>query len=217
MTCNCKLSEVKFSNDMIIRSGAVRVSDPCYDPETWCAGTIDEVKNGKWKGSVIRSDEGEWGIRNAFLLVHHELTPRTYQSSGWEDTSIDVGVDSGQAGIYDLDEFKGGQDNYGEGGWYDDNCDITLERKNPNAPECGSVCGAGVLPDKSGVVSSSGYGDGGYKCYIYKNKLDQVEAIMIDFGLLEEDEEEQEELCEECGTEEQYHDGLCIDCHRERK
>lgn len=31
-----------------VKSGAMRVTDPCYQMDTWCAGTLDNVKNGQW-------------------------------------------------------------------------------------------------------------------------------------------------------------------------
>lgn len=36
------------SNTFVVSSGALRVTDPCYDADTWCAGTLDDVKNGIW-------------------------------------------------------------------------------------------------------------------------------------------------------------------------
>ena len=41
----------------------VRVSDPCYGTGVWCAGTIDNVKEGLYNVAVEMSDEGMWGNR----------------------------------------------------------------------------------------------------------------------------------------------------------
>lgn len=35
-----------------VNSGALRVTDPCYDMDTWCAGTQEGVKNGQWVAFV---------------------------------------------------------------------------------------------------------------------------------------------------------------------
>ena len=35
-----------------VKSGALRVTDPCYDMDTWCAGTLEDVKNGKWLAHI---------------------------------------------------------------------------------------------------------------------------------------------------------------------
>lgn len=45
-----------------IASGAMRVTDPCYDMDTWCAGTLDDVKNGVWFGTSFNQiDDWTWG------------------------------------------------------------------------------------------------------------------------------------------------------------
>ena len=40
-----KLSPVEHFS---VKSGAMRVTDPCYQIDTWCAGTLENVKNGQW-------------------------------------------------------------------------------------------------------------------------------------------------------------------------
>lgn len=35
-----------------VMSGAFRITDPCYDMHTWCAGTLGPVRNGGWKAQV---------------------------------------------------------------------------------------------------------------------------------------------------------------------
>ena len=160
--------------DMAISSGVVRISDPCYDKDVHCTGVIKNVKTGVWKPYVVLSDEGSWGIRNAVLVAHHSDHPIVESSLAWKKKRIDVGVDSGSAGIYDEAYFKGGEDDYGDDGWYDDNCNIVLKSQHS----------AGVLPDNMGVVSSSGFGDGGYNCYVATSGK-KVVAIKIDFGVIE--------------------------------
>jgi hypothetical protein len=103
-------------------------------------------------------------------------------------TTIDVGVDSGQAGIFDKSSFKNDsliekdpefhhayrRDKPG-GRWYAACCDITLSEEE-----------AGVL--LGGVVSTSGYGDGGYDCFVVKSG-DEVVAVKIVFIGEDEDED----------------------------
>jgi len=184
-----KILTIAEMGEMIIRSGKVRVSDPCYekDIDTHCAGTIKSVKNGKWDCIVIRSDEGDWGMRNAILLAHHVDHPVEYEDSGWDKQEFEVGVDSGQAGIYDLPEYHGGDEEGGEYGdpdsWYDKNCRLTLDTDSQ----------AGILADKTGVVSSTGFGDGGYECFTirdtYNPKFETI-AIKIDFGVIDVEDED---------------------------
>ena len=56
-------------NDTIIDLGTfemasdrMAVSDPCYDTDVWCRGELQDVLPGIWEASVIKRDEGEWGI-----------------------------------------------------------------------------------------------------------------------------------------------------------
>lgn len=158
----------------------IRVSDPCYEPGTWCAGEINNIKPGKWEAAVVRSDEGPWGIRNAVLIARHTDGGPAFFSEAvpdrtWGLLTIDVGVDSGQAGIYDAAHYQddtvcAGQKtepNYGSP-WYNVNCDCTM-----------SGIGAGVIP--YGVVSSSGYGDGSYAAYCHYGADRHIDGVCIVF------------------------------------
>jgi len=154
-----------------VDSGKLVVSDPCYSPGTWCAGALGNVKNGIWKG-FVQKGKTDWGNRcwsvQAVHLDHYS------QNMGFsEKTDITVGVDSGQAGIYDVAKFGGGQDEYGDGGWYDNACETTL-----------SALGAGVLD--GGVVSSSGFGDGAYDCYVSRDNSGQIVGVKVVFIRIED-------------------------------
>lgn len=183
-----------------ITSSKIRVSDPCYDDDVWCKGTVENARKGTWKAFSITSEEGNWGNRVAGLIAYHEDSsePEGLEDSEWEHQEFEVGVDSGQAGIFDekfyrdddatnsyeyigspLCDFEKDGDN-----WYNVCCDITLYSGKTQAG------GAGVLP--YGVVSSSGFGDGGYNCYVKKDDDGKVVAICIDYGLIG--------YCEECGS-----------------
>lgn len=90
-------------------SGVLRLSDPCYDKKTWCAGSVDNVLNGTWKSQVVKKTEDNWGHRCRKLIAVHESF--TKETCTFKKLKIDVGVDSGQAGIFD-DKFY--QVNYDE-------------------------------------------------------------------------------------------------------
>lgn len=161
----------------------MRVSDPCYAPDVWCSGVLDTVP-GSWAAAILVSDEGIWGNRVAILAAKHEacslpLETRTINDTvlgvhnylppkGWQVADFAVGVDSGQAGFFDNENFvarNGGHDD----AWYSQMCDITLSRAR-----------AGVFSD--GVVTSSGYGDGGYPCAYHTSvdgKADFVYVVFI--------------------------------------
>ncbi len=192
------------SNDKVrlgsfeIESGKVRISDPCYDKDTWCAGTIDNVKKGSWFAETKKID-GRTGFLIAYSADYRFTWDRYWDVRSI--TNIEVGVDSGQAGIFDEKYFKDDKvfasrtqadRKYKEiicadESWYSWNCDLTLSEPN-----------AGVIP--FGCVSESGYGDGCYTCSVIKEK-GKVVAIVIDYGLEDEvedcDYEEEERAYED--------------------
>jgi hypothetical protein len=165
-----------------IKSGSVVVSDPCYDLGTWCQGVLKNVKNGKWNASTLTTDN-----HTAVLIASHESIKNkiAYTCPSWNDEKFEVGVDAGLAGIFDAPEFNSEDDNYDDlNSWYRRCCEASYP--------------SGII-ENSGVVSSSGFGDGNYICRTI-TKDNEIVAIMIDFGILEEDEEEPEE-------EEDYDEG----------
>lgn len=144
----------------------VRVSDPCYGTDVWCSGVVENVREGKYNVEVQIADAGMWGKRvKSLSVIHTDYNgPRNY-----EQTDFEVGVDSGQAGIYDEDYYNQYHTNHDcNDDWYEDICDLT----NPY----------GTKDDKC-VVSSSGYGDGGYDCYTITDSNGEVVGITIDYLL----------------------------------
>ena len=102
-----------------------RVSDPCYEMDVWCAGTVENVLPGEYQCFVQTADTGDWGIRVSSIEVRHknflDVDPTEIQE-------FEVGVDSGQAGIYDLSYYEGIQnDEEFKEKWYDRVCSITGE------------------------------------------------------------------------------------------
>ena len=153
----------------------VRVSDPCYGTKVWCAGTIDNVKEGLYNVEVEYSDEGDWGTRVKSILVFH--SEFNWENFSIESTDFEVGVDSGQAGIYDEDYYNQYHTEDGcDDDWYDEVCKLTL-----SSEQFGTK-------DEKCIVSSSGFGDGGYTCLILKQN-EQVVGIAVVFITDEEDED----------------------------
>jgi len=90
-----------------------------------------------------------WGDRIARVVVEHV---EHAGAAGYQKLDFEVGVDSGQAGVFDLSHYWNDSvapEVAPEEVWYSMCCAVTL-----------SECSAGVVP--FGAVSSSGYGDGGY-------------------------------------------------------
>ena len=179
-------------NDTIIDLGTfemasdrMAVSDPCYDTDVWCRGELQDVLPGIWEASVIKRDEGEWGIRVAKLVAVH----KDYVDSDMEPMTLapfEVGVDSGQAGLFDAQHYRDDAVvvdpdtavNGNEPGalWYMHCCCLTLTK-----------LAAGVMP--YGVVASSGYGDGSYDCFVSRNSDGKIVRVEIEFIPEEGDDE----------------------------
>jgi hypothetical protein len=168
-------AKTKLLGDFQIESGRVFVSDPCYDLDTECAKIIENVKNGNW-GARIETVK-VWGERVSKLMCFHESigSPRNLL---FKIVSKDIGVDSGQAGVFDIGHFKRDSDTDGfvreskdiiceNEPWYSMCCDKTLSKNM-----------AGIIP--FGVVSSSGLGDGAYVCEVAKRD-NEVVAIQVTF------------------------------------
>ncbi len=167
-----------------IKSGSVYVTDPCYEPGTWCQGLVKNVLCGKWKASVIIENTSlGWGNRVHELNVVHEA---------YEDIEIFmdkqtfvVGVDAGVAGFFDSDKWVGRSSDEDE---YSRLCEMTHDLEQAGCTDYG-------------VISSSGFGDGAYDCFVGKNKEGKVVCMSIIF-ISDEDEwngdnEEEEEDFEE--------------------
>lgn len=161
-----------------VKSGCINITDPCYSIDTWCAAFKLPAKNGTWKASVVISDEGEWGQRVATLFAHHT---DHHLDGDRKVLKADIGVDSGQCGIFDDGVYPQGKDT----GDYDDEksfykqcCNMTLPQSNPEHLQWGVV--------KGGVVSSSGLGDGSYVAYVEKD--DEGKIIAVEIVFIDEDE-----------------------------
>ena len=102
-----------------------------------------DCRPGTWYGYATISDEGEWGDRVAILCIY--LDDRKDPEPFWELIG-NIGVDAGMAGF-----FRDKPD-YTDEEWYQFD-----HRK----------CYTGL---DYGVVSESGYGDGGYDVYANANR-----------------------------------------------
>jgi Protein of unknown function (DUF4241) len=225
----------------VVESGALRVTDPCYQPDTWCSGQLDNVLNGNWKAAVglwqcpsdlnkfnhwinegqkqvdqanaeiekaraegasedeilskvffrdfmkrervddMQKHKDEYKGRISVLAVAHESVDeewlKSFSTNGMVLSSIHVGVDSGQAGFYDLKAFTEVKkyEDHAEA-FYRGVCDATLGDEQFGT-------------NQFGATSSSGYGDGGYDCFYKTNDAGQIVAAMIIFIAEDEDED----------------------------
>ena len=170
--------------NQITLSENVMVSDPCYSLDTWCQTKLDNVLPGLYRTNCrITNNTGGRGERCSVLLVVHE--DYVLENLSWRNHPGEVGVDSGQAGIFCMTGYRNDEVakgitspetdfvlpyNDSEGDiWYEKMCKFTLGN-----PRWGSY--------DTGVVSSSGIGDGGYRCLVAK-KNGKIVGIAIDYLL----------------------------------
>lgn len=156
------------------------MSDLCYYKDCHISVSDLAVRKGSWEAMVWREKSGGFGDRMWALFAVHSAFPSLNLSTGWKLINNNLGVDSGQLGIYDAiyyrgaeilapeidlmvtEEFKAGWANTkDEDSWYYYNCAVTL-----------SKVPAGIIPH--GCVSESGFGDGTYSLFA---KYDQDDII----------------------------------------
>jgi hypothetical protein len=203
--------------NQITLSENVMVSDPCYTPDTWCQTKLDNVLPGLYNVEVERHDEGTgWGVRVSSITVIH----KDYEDTDdWEQHS-ECGVDSGQCGIFCMTSYRNDEMSVGittptldnpfvipfreEGDkWYEKICKFTLCE-----PQWG-------LYD-TGVVSSSGIGDGQYPLDVMMDG-DKIVGMRLEYlGNSDEDLLDEGDCCGVCGGELES-DGECVYCCDELK
>ena len=175
-----------------MESSVMRISDPMYAPDVWCAATLDNCVTGTWTATVGIQDEGEFGNRVAILFARHSRGPKlkdaeyiyTSEEDGqgyihwphtWKKVDAQIGVDSASCGFFDDATYQ--DDSIIE---YEPNCPSS-EPKWLNAcwNHTTSEAQAGVLPN--GCVCTSGYGDGVYHAFYHTNTKGQVDAVAVVF------------------------------------
>lgn len=171
---------------------SVIVSDPTYNSNdksdlfSMMSNKLTNILEGEYKVHVLRACAGgEKRPRNAVLTVVHSRHARN--PLAWKKHRKHVDVDAGHAGIFDAKSYYNDESvadmpwlrkkapwsiRKGENGalWNAKMADMTLNTKE----------GWGVYG--SGVVSSSGLGDGGYDLYTAKQD-GKVVGICIDFAV----------------------------------
>lgn len=181
-------------------SGKFRVSDPCYDDTVFCAGTVKKAAKGVWKGfaalvpdeDVPENERHPEQTRCAALLALHQSVRSTpedmfrvkiwcrgdgvlkfsFKRYWWEEP-FEVGVDSGKAGIFDEKYYRAAGNKPDEERFNDLCFNAIYDKRVKND-------GVAIIEDK-GIVSFSGYGDGGYGCYTHQNKDGLVVGVIIDY------------------------------------
>ena len=161
----------------------VMVSDPCYHIGTWCQGVLENVKSGVWEAYLKMIDTGMWGVRVAELITISSEHCEKHLTIMDEHQEFEVGVDSGCAGIFDYEYYyKTHADEKVKEDWYD------KQIMRQFFPGDESTWQKSVFTESNGVVSNSGYGDGGYDCYVARNAEGEIVGIRIVY-ISEEDDD----------------------------
>jgi len=173
---------------------SVIVTDPSYDTETWCQAKLDNVKAGEYLTHCDIVDSDGWGERCSLLIAVHS----NYSANDlkWEVHPQEIGVDSGQAGIFDMAHYrKDGIEMQTPEVGYDgqpfDRLEAMLKTEKEGDDFYLKMCKF-TLSEKKwggfdyGVVSSSGFGDGGYVLYVAKDG-DEIIGFCIDYLVQEEE------------------------------
>jgi len=161
---------VKNLGTFEVKGDSLMVSDPCYSRGTPCHGVVDNVLPGKWTAKLGMESHVRWDNR---CVAELEVVHKSFRGDkNYQLTNIMVGVDSGQAGIFDNLVYPEGDRSkatkYGRDAFYVACCNTTR-----NKPYGGVVDG--------GAVSLSGYGDGLYSAYTAKDGSGKVVAVKIVF------------------------------------
>lgn len=166
----------------------VMVSDPCYKLGTWCQGVLENVKSGVWEAYLKMIDTGMWGVRVAELITISSEHCEKHLTIMDEHQEFEVGVDSGCAGVFDYEYYcKSHTDEDVNEDWYEKQI---IQQFFPGDQ---STWQKSVFTESNGVVSNSGYGDGGYDCYVARNTEGEIVGIRIVYIIEEEINEEEDD------------------------
>jgi hypothetical protein len=153
-----------------VESGQLLLTDPCYELGTWCTIQVPAM-NGTWITDTFYNREGRVSAISAAWVAE-----KAKPMPPWEHIDGEVGVDSGQAGIFDLDAYPDREDTGepdDESSFYGQCCKITASAKRAGNIYIDNV--------SRGYVARSGYGDGGYDAFAIFNEDRIAEAVKIVF------------------------------------
>ncbi len=163
----------KCAADRLYVLGAFELSQPTLviaDPCCVLGGCADAVqaKVGRWEAEVFVGLTS-WGTRVKALQARHESVGTEVYDLEFIDSGLSTGVDSGQCGLFDVVRYS--TDALDDDSTYEKVCSITLD----------SEFGGGILPNSTGAVAQSGFGDGVYPVLVRENAEGQIIAVKVIF------------------------------------
>lgn len=167
------MSELTETHTWECKSGELIVSDPCYsksdsnDKSGWTLSIhLEKAKKGMWTTELQIGEVPNWGIR---VMKMVSWTGKKAVKGKVENYT--VCVDSGQMSVVDYEYYPDGDvGNYdNKESFYGKVCSLTT----------GNSFGGDL--DGRGAVSSSGFGDGVYKCVAIRNEKGEVVKVKVIF------------------------------------
>lgn len=158
-----------------IESGKMVISDPRYELSGNCQILLGSVKRGRWVSNIEKREIANWGKRVCSIEAIH--FDHRKEELDWEDVG-QIGVNSGQVGFFDTKHYQ-------------DDSVVPTSFEGSLCPDepwhslCDAVTfdgyqlKAGTIP--FGVVSSSGFGSGGYPAYVAKDAEGTVIGVRVVF------------------------------------
>ncbi|MEK7648187.1 MAG: hypothetical protein AAB384_04115 [Patescibacteria group bacterium] len=160
-----------------VTSDSIRITDPGFTSDRWCAGQIPAVP-GTWTAHVVIRQSPRHGRRVRRLLAHHRsfiLNPdETVRVENKVRLVWQAGVDYGSCGIFDANMYRtqgNGQGTEKDPTTFCGQASALIRKQNR----------AGVFP--WGCVSKAGHGNGFYWIYVVRDATARavyVEVVFID-------------------------------------
>ena len=172
-------------------SSKVVITDPCYDVNTWCNITKDDVLSGEYEIFVrigrskrdcyngvsriilIHKDYLHYFINDKIDLINDKNSKALFKTElvhRYHKTPI--GVDSGLAGFFDYNYFTAVKNRtpikYDR--WFDKVCNKINNRFYTKI-------------DAKGFFSTNWFGDGGYNLFTFVDKADTDDEFTVGFVL----------------------------------
>lgn len=152
----------------------VTATDPCYDSDTWCVVRNINIKPGDyecvaWKGREYYKDFDGKRRSCQRVFVCGIYLDSNIPSENCGEKIGELGVDAGLAGFFQ------DKPDYNDDAW---------------SELCDKVHNHDYLILDEGFFTSSGYGDGYYPVYAYKNNEGEIVALEIRFEWVLDGEEQ---------------------------
>ena len=174
-----------------ITSNKICISDPAYERGTWCGNYDLPAQNGEWTAKVKYKDEGEWGNRVASLLCQL----KGGKGGKWEPLPNEVGVDSGQAGVFCSSIYPKNEDERGDYGdlnsFYGKACEATMGEGYEETQICWKVKNdikskvyAFIGKEKNLEITGEVYGKDSKQYRFLRDEITEPEIPWEQFGIV---------------------------------